>query len=151
MYSDYEYPMRIALWCLLITAAWHLFVGVSGLLFAPRGAYTPALLVLFIASGALGFVLLGQILFRLRPMRQLYTATALLMVAFLVAYADVHVYGTLEQTLPIDLTYRGLHDHHTHGRGLVWHSVSSDPAALISKAVEAVAGVIFAVYAILDR
>lgn len=150
MYSDYEYPLQFALWCLLLTGLWHLFVGVSGLLWAPRGSYTTALLVLFVLSGLLALAIQVKVLFTFDgKTRMLYGLTAALMVVFLLAYADLHVFGVLESVSPVQLTYRG---YHGDGRyTTVAHAIISDPAALVSKAAEAIAALVFGSYAVLDR
>lgn len=153
MYSDFEYPLQIALWCLFGTAIWHQFVGVSGLIWAPRGGYTVPLLVLFIAAGLAAFALQGLILFNFSDPTRLYALASVLMVIFLIAWADVHVIGLAEAITPFALTFgEGTGTVVSGGAdfGILVPNLINDPAALVSKAAEAIAAVVFGAYAIMN-
>ena len=101
----------------LVTAAVHLAIGVIGLyesLIRGTGSAGMPLLYLFAAIAA--YALVGAYAFgRIEP-ASAYALGLGLMVFYIVAYADWHVFGFAESTLPLDAAGLG-HDHATHDHG----------------------------------
>ena len=153
----------------LVTAAVHLAIGVIGLyesLIRGTGSAGMPLLYLFAAIAA--YALVGAYAFgRIEP-ASAYALGLGLMVLYLVTYADWHVFGFAESTVPLDANGLG-HDHATHDHGhahdhghshdnhghshgnqdssisLLIDHLRDDPFALVSKTAELGAAAILAV------
>ncbi|MHC3438667.1 hypothetical protein ACYJ1Y_11360 [Natrialbaceae archaeon A-gly3] len=144
----------------LLSAGIHLGIGVLGIyesLAAGQGAI--ALPVAFLLAGLVLLALVGAYATgRIAP-RPAYALGAGLMVLYLLAYADWHVLGVAESTLPLDAVGLELEHDHSHNHGdhshddpsavteLVDH-LRDDPIALVSKTAELVAAGILTVVAI---
>lgn len=159
----------------LVTASIHLAIGVAGLYEAfvgnePAGLAALYLLATLAAYGLVGAYATG----RLAPVRA-YAVGALLMAAYLFAYADWHALGYAESALPTEalgLEHQHGHEHDSHGHNghdhnghdsghshdhegstaevLIDH-LRDDVYALVAKTAEAVAAVTLAVLAVTER
>ncbi|ADJ14176.1 hypothetical protein [Halalkalicoccus jeotgali] len=170
----------LAVACLLVfvSAAIHLAMGVVGLLEAISGGGSVLLPALYLLGGLAALALLGVVVTGRFSAPITYAAGVGLMGLLVFAYADVHALGLAESTLGIETghdhgatsAHDGAHSH-DHGAGEHGHShdhdhgehadtgalatlashLRGDTYALVSKAAEVGAGVLFVALLALER
>lgn len=126
-----------------VTAAIHLYLGLAEIIAVVTAGHHPDLLPIFFGISAIAIVA-GMLAFYWGAPRQpIYLLGMLLMIVYLVGYADWHVFGTVEGLLGLDQVGHGhVHDHGHADEGeeralqlLIAHLID-DPFALVSKVTE---------------
>ena len=137
----------------LVSVVAHLILGILGVVDpALAGADSRLLPIAFLiaALAALGVIWLYWS--ETIPHHLTFAIGFGLMVLYLLAYVDWHVFEYVESVIPLEAI--GLeHDHHHHNGSplevLLDHLIE-DPFALVSKSAEAIAAIVLAVLAVLE-
>lgn len=129
-----------------ITAGIHLYLSLTELVQYVTAGHTPEFLSVLFALSALAIIAGMLAFYRGAPHQPIYLLGILLMLIYLIGYADWHVFGTIEGLLGLEEAGHDHTDHtHDHGHGheeenalqlLITHLLEN-PFELMSKTAEA--------------
>lgn len=155
----------IAVGLLAVSILIHLVGGISELFGVATDHGNLAYAVLMLLGALLPVVLMGAMGAGIVRPEWTYGMLSALMVVYVLAYADVHAFGTFESITGIEFHADGEHEHngHDHGHSHDDHShgdsaletvvdhLLNDPRALLSKVSESIAAVLFAALVVRER
>lgn len=152
----------VALAFILFSGIVHLSLGIGGVIQPGSfGINTRVLGLLFVVAGITVFAIIIGYLRAVLPQTHTYILGAMMMVVFIIAYVDWHVVNFFESvidqtTFASELSHAHTHEHGSHGpeNGAnsfimdVSDHLRTDPLALVTKSVEAIAAIILSFLAI---